>query len=471
MYQYQAISETLKQELFSLLGESYFLQTSEALSSYGQDHTEDLKFSPELVCIPQTVEQIQKLLIWANQKRVAITTRGAGTGLAGAALPVRGGIVLSMEKFNRILNIDPDNLQITVESGLITEAINQAVQPLGLFYPAETASKGSCYIGGNVATNAGGARAVKYGLTRDYVLNMEVILPNGEIIWTGANTLKNSTAYNLNQLIVGSEGTLGIVTKIVLKLVALPAFRLLMLAEFADLQKASQAVSALFRAGLNPSALELMERRAVEIAADYLQKKPILLYPSSQAHLLIEIDGQHIESLRADSERIYQLLEQFEVGEVLLADSSEQQNELWALRRCIGHAVKTNSIYKEEDTVVPRAQLPALIQFIKKIGDRDGFETVCYGHAGDGNLHVNILKGQLSEQFWNEGIKKSIAEIFAYTKSLGGTISGEHGIGWVQRDYLPIVFPPHHLDLLRAIKQVFDPNGVLNPDKIFPSRG
>ena len=434
-------------------------------ATYACDETEDLRQIPALVFRPETAAQIARFLVLAGEHNLPVTPRGAGSGLAGGAIPQAGGLVLSMERFNRLIEIDERNLQVRVEAGVITQVLQEAVQAKGLFYPPDPASRGTCYIGGNINTNAGGPRAVKYGVVKDYVLNLEVVLPTGEIIWTGANTLKNSTGYNLTQLMVGSEGTLGIITQAVLRLIPYPSQRLLLLADFPSAEQACAAVSAIFRAGITPSALEFMEREALLRAQAYLGEDTAPLAPEVQAQLLIEVDGNYAEALMQDCEQIAQVLADFEVGEIRFADSEAQQAQLWRLRRCIGHAVKQGSYYKEEDTVVPRAELPQLLAGVKAIGQRYGFESVCYGHAGDGNLHVNILRGQLSEQAWREEVPKGIREIFALVKSLGGTISGEHGIGLVQRPYLDIVFEPIHRQLMQAIKQSFDPKGILNPGK------
>jgi glycolate oxidase len=340
------------------------------------------------------------------------------------------------------------------------------VEAKGLYYPVDPASKGSCFIGGNVSHGSGGPRVVKYGTIREYVLNLEVVLPSGEIIWTGANTLKYASGYNLTQLMIGSEGTLGIITKIVVKLIPRPTLDALMLASFSTNEAACSAVSAIFRAGIVPSALEFMERRGVEwvIAHDAITFD---LKAGIEAFLLIEVDGNNQDVIFADCEKINGVLEEFDCKEVLFADTSAQKEELWRIRRTMPVSVKSNSIYKEEDTVVPRASLPQLIKGIKETGIKYGFESVCYGHAGDGNLHVNIIKANMSDEDWNNRLKDGIHEIFELTVSLGGTLSGEHGIGLVQKDFMPIKYTGVHFALWRGIKQTFDKNGILNPGKIF----
>ena len=372
-----------------------------------------------------------------------------------------------MERFNKILKIDEKNHQVTTEPGVITEVLQNAVKEKGLFYPPDPASKGSCFIGGNISENSGGPKAVKYGETKDYVLNLEIVLPNGEIIWTGANVLKNSTGYNLTQLIVGSEGTLAIITKIVLRLIPHPTTNLLMLVPFFDAEKACEAVAAIFRAGITPSGLEFMERDALIYTQKFINDDSIQIGENHAAHLLIEVDGFDAEILMQECEKIMTVLEDFETDEVLFAESQAQKDNLWQLRRKAAEAVKSQSIYKEEDTVVPRFELPQLLHHVKRIGNEYGFQSVCYGHAGDGNLHINILKGDLTDDQWDNELPKAIRELFTEVIKLGGTISGEHGIGLVQKPYMDIAFNEVGLNLMRDIKKVFDPKGILNPGKIF----
>ena len=443
------------------------------LKNYASDYTEDLVHLPQVVAKPTSVEQISEILKFCTDNNIPVTPRGAGTGLSGGSLPVDGGISLSMENFNKILDIDEDNFQATVESGVINEVFQQAVKAKGLFYPPDPASKGSCFLGGNIAHSSGGPKALKYGTTKDYVLNLEVVLPTGEIIWTGSDTLKNSTGYNLTQLMIGSEGTLGVVTKIVFKLLPLPKHDLLMLAKFDSIQDACNAVPQLFIAGTSPSALEFMERSAVQYVekhspGDTSTSLSMTEDSSTQAYLLIEVDGNAMDTLFSQCELINGVLETNNASEVQFADTAEQKEKLWKIRRSIGEMVKAHSIYKEEDAVVKRAYLPELMKGTKALGQEYGFESVCYGHAGDGNLHINILKGELTDEQWNGlHLEEAIRKIFRLCKKLGGTISGEHGIGLVQKKYMNEVLDPIHFTLMKGIKKTFDPSGVLNPKKIW----
>ncbi len=451
----------------NIIGDEHVFVDQETLHTHASDETEDLKFLPDCVLKPGTTLEISKILQYCNTNKIPVTTRGGGTGLSGAALPIHGGVVLAMSRFNKIIEIDERNLQATIEPGVITQVFQEAVIEKGLFYPPDPSSRGTCFIGGNLAHCSGGPRAVKYGVTRDYVLDLEVVLANGDIIQTGAKVLKNSTGYNLTQLFVGSEGTLGIITKVVFKLLPYPAMNKVLLAPFRSPEKACAAVSAIFRAGIIPSALEFMERDAIDWTLKFRSDINLQIGPDEQAHLLIEVDGNDEETILKDIDKIAAVLEQFDCMDIHFAESEAQKSDLWKLRRSVAEAVKSNSTYKEEDTVVPRAELPVLLSGVKEIGEKFGFNTVCYGHAGDGNLHVNIIKGDLTEDQWNTDVTKGIREIFQLVVSLGGTLSGEHGIGLVQQPYMNIKFPEIQLELMRKIKFAFDPEGILNPGKIF----
>lgn len=450
-----------------IVGEQYVLADEEALKNYGHDETENLLYLPEVVIKPRTAEEISAVLAICNQDKIPVTPRGAGTGLSGGALPQLGGVLISLERMNSILDIDERNLQATTEPGVITEVLQHAVKEKGLFYPPDPSSRGSCFIGGNIAENSGGPKAVKYGVVKDYVLNLQVVLPNGDIIWTGANVLKNSTGYNLTQLMVGSEGTLGIVTKIVLKLLPYPKHELLMLVPFNSLEKAGEAVSAIFRAGYMPSALELVEIDALKIVSAYLNDTTIPIDSATEAHLIIEVDGNHPETLMNEMEAIAGLLSSFDCGEIYFADDEQQKAALWKLRRRVAEVVKLQGYTIEEDTVVPRAELPVLIRGIKKLGKEYNFQSVCYGHAGDGNLHIRIKKEGSVYSLDNPAVVPALKAIFQLVHSLGGTISGEHGIGLLQKEYLDIVFNDTHIQLMKGIKKTFDPNNILNSGKIF----
>jgi len=468
MNNYNLVTKSIIKELSLIVGKKNIYIDKKNLKSYGHDETENLNFPPEVLLKPLNTKEVAEVMNLAFLNNIPVTPIGARTGLSGGSLCVHGGIGLSMERFNKILKIDLDNLQIKVQPGVITQTLQEEVAKEGLYYAPDPASRGSCFIGGNIAENSGGPRAVKYGVTKDFVLNLEVVLPDGKIINTGADTLKNSTGYNLTQLMVGSEGTLGIVTQATLKLLPLPKYNKLILVPFSSALDACSAVASIFKSGVIPSALEFMDRKAVDFTIKYIYEAQLEMSNSTKALLLIEVDGNNPDYLMDEMEKILNVVEAHNCEEnILFAEDEAQKEQLWFIRRRIGEAVKVNSIYKEEDTVVPRYKLPDLLSGVKKIGDKYGFESICYGHAGDGNLHVNIIKGNLSEIQWEEELPKAIREIFKLTVSLGGTISGEHGIGWVQKSYMDIAFNDFELKLMSNIKKVFDPKNIMNPSKIF----
>lgn len=466
----QQITPEILEQIKSIVGAEYVFTDQESFEKYGSDETEKIHYSPAVVVKPRKAEEIGALMQLANKHLIHVTPRGAGTGLTGGALPHLGGLVIAMERFNSILELDERNLQVTTEPGVITEVLQNAVKEKGLFYPPDPASKGSCFIGGNISENSGGPKAVKYGVVKDYVLNLEVVLPTGEIIWTGSNVLKNATGYNLTQLIVGSEGTLGIVTKIVLRLIPHPKFDLLMLAPFDSLEKASEAVSAIFRAGITPSAMELMEIESIKLASKLCDSTAITITDNLAAHLIIEVDGNDKDVLMKDMEAIADVLTNFEVGELYFADDAQQKTELWKIRRKANEASVAAGYTIEEDTVVPRAELPKLIKGVKALAAENGFKVVSYGHAGDGNLHIRINHPLYKKSYENKVIQDILFKIFELVKSLGGTISGEHGIGLIQKSFMPVMFDPITMDLMKGIKKVFDPNHILNAGKIFDSK-
>ncbi len=455
------------QEFKSILGEEFVLTDAESLEKHGHDETEHLLFLPQVVLRPRTTDEISRIMRICNEHLIPVTPRGAGTGLSGGALPHLGGVLLSTDRMNAILEIDEQNLQVTTEPGVITEVLQNAVKGKGLFYPPDPSSRGSCFIGGNIAENSGGPKAVKYGVVRDYVLNLEVVLPSGEVMWTGCNVLKNSTGYNLTHLVIGSEGTLAIVTKIVLKLIPHPTFDLLMLVPFNSLEKAGAAVSAIFRAGFTPSAMELVELNALQIVSKFVDSSAVPVTDETEAHLIIEVDGNHLETLMTEMESISEVLTQFDCGEIYFAEDAQQKNELWKLRRRVAEAVKLSGYTIEEDTVVPRAELPALIRGVKELGKKHNFQVACYGHAGDGNLHIRIFKPGTVNSHGDVEMTSILRELFLVVKNLGGTISGEHGVGLIQKGYMDIIFNETQMRIMKEIKKVFDPNNILNAGKIF----
>lgn len=462
---YQPVSDLHLDYLRKIVGDQFVLTDPEFLELASCDETEDLCYPPEAVVRPGTAEEVSRILRFASAERIAVTPRGGGTGLSGGALAVHGGIVLYMDRFSEIEEIDKENLFAVVGAGMITELLQNAVEAEGLFFPPDPASRGTCFIGGNIAENSGGPRAVKYGVTKDWVYGLEVVLPTGDIIRPGGKLLKNVSGYNLAQLFVGSEGTLGVITKAILRLIPKPKFSAVLLAAYDDPHKACRTVPALFHSGINPSACEFMEKDAMVMAVEHLEKS----IPNSDApaQLMIELDGNDPDRLSEEIIRAGTVCDEGEAIDVIVAESGARVEEIWDVRRAIGEAVKSHSVYKEEDTVVPRAKLPDLYVGVKEISERTGVRSVCYGHAGDGNLHVNLLKDKLSDEEWETKLPSTITEIFRYCVKLGGTISGEHGIGWSQKPYLPLAISEEEFRLMRSIKRTLDPSCILNPGKVF----
>ncbi len=463
---YKVVSSEDINYLSAIVGSDYSLTDTENKLKYGSDYTGDFYFEPALILIPSNTEEISKIVSYCYRESIPVTVRGAGTSLSAATVPVYGGIIIAMERFNKIILLDQRNLQAIVEPGVINDVLQAAAIAEGLYYPPDPASKGSCFLGGNIAHSSGGPKAVKYGTTKEYILNLEVVLPNGVIFQTGANTLKNSTGYNLTQLMIGSEGTLGIITKITVKLIPYPAHRLLLLAYFENIEQACTGVASIFHHGITPSALEFVERAAWEYTISYtgLHRE---IPEWAQALLIIEVDGNYLEGLQQDCEKIYEVLESHHCREVLYAESDFEKEQIWAIRRKVGEAMKSISAFREEDATVPRAELPQLLKRVKEIGEQYKFRSFCYGHAGDGNVHINILRENLNDREWEAVIHQGAREIFEVCKELNGTISGEHGIGYIQKEYMDIIFPQEHLLLLKNIKLAFDPKYIMNPGKIF----
>jgi len=453
-------------KLQKIVGKDFVFTDKDTIDIFSKDETENYSFPPELVIKPSNAEEISAILKLANEYMIPVIPRGGGTGLSGGALPVMGGISLSLERMNKILEIDENNFQAIVQPGVITQVFQEELESKGLFYPVDPASRGSCFIGGNIAECSGGPRAAKYGTTKDYVLGLQFVSAEGDIIDAGARTLKNVTGYNLSQLITGSEGTLGIVTKIIFKILSLPKYKKVILIAFGSVENCITSVAEFYKSGIVPSALEFLTKDAVKAAEAHLGKP----FPNSdaEAQLLVELDGNNETVINEEIGKVAELAEKFGATDIILAEERQKMDDLWALRRSVGEAVKAISTYKEEDTVVPRFKLPELAKGIKEISEKFGLTIIFYGHAGDGNLHVNILKKDITEEVWKILVDKAIREIFTLTVSLGGMISGEHGIGYSQKKYLPIALGKKQIELMKQIKKVFDPNNILNPGKIFP---
>jgi glycolate oxidase len=464
---YRPVDTTIVDELRQIVGQGNVLVGSEDMEPYAHDEVVGLRAQPEVVVRVTSTGQVSQILRLAQRTRVPVTPRGAGYGLSGGAVPVYGGIVLSLEKMNRILEIDKDNLMVTVEPGVITGDLHRAVEEVGLFYPPDPASLDSCTIGGNIAEGAGGPRAVKYGVTKDYVCGLEAVLPSGEVLHCGGKLVKNVTGFSLIQLLIGSEGTLAIVTKIILRLLPLPRVQIDLLVPYDDFQAAADTVSEIIAHRLVPTTIEFMERDSILAVERLLQKD--VPHHDAEAHLLIQIDGHRQDAVDADMELVGELCLKNRARDVLVAKDQRTRDRLWEARRMIIDALNNDSpVNHMEDVVVPRAELPTLLRSIKDVGRRQSVRIVCFGHAGDGNVHVNVLKDDISNERWPDLVDEVRQQIYALTLSLGGTITAEHGIGAARREYLPLALGQVEIDLMRGIKETFDPHHILNPGKIFP---
>ena len=463
---FRSIDAPVLERLRAILGEEGLRSDELARQRYGRDETEDLYFPPQAIALPATPEQVAAVMRLASELRFAVTPRGAGTGLSGGALPVTGGLCLSIERLNKIRWIDRRDLSCEVETGVITGDLQRQVEELGLFYPPDPASRETCLLAGNLAEDSAGPHSCKYGTTRRYVLSLEAVLPSGELIRTGARTRKDATGYNLAQLLVGSEGTLAILTAATLRLLPKPAAALVLVIPFPALDAAAAAVEEIFLAGFDPATCELMEAEALRAVGEVMALPPGLV--DQEAMLLVELDGEDSDALLDRAAAIAELVESLGAGEPLVAIDAAEQRRLWAVRSKIGEAVKQRSVYKEADTVVPRKALAELVRAARQAAADHGLTAICYGHAGDGNLHINLLRGDLSPQEWESRRDDAEEQLFRAVLDLGGTLSGEHGIGWSQRHLLPLAIDPPTLALMRRVKKAFDPLGILNPGKIFP---
>ena len=464
---YNPVTPQILEVLRGIADPGNVLAGEEALEPYTHDETVGLRADPEVVVRVTSAQQVSEIFRLAQRERIPVTPRGAGYGLSGGAVPVQGGIVLSTEKMNRILEIDRKNLMVTVEPGVITGDIHRAVEAEGLFYPPDPASLDSCSIGGNVAEGAGGPRAVKYGITKDYVCGLEAVLPSGEIIRSGGKLVKNVTGYSLIQLLIGSEGTLAVVTQIILRLLPLPKVQVDLLVPFDDFQAAADTVSDIIAHRILPTTMEFMEQDSI-LAVERLLEKPVP-FNDAAAHLLIQLDGNVQEAVEAEMETVGDLCLEHGARDVLVAQDRPTRERLWEARRMIIEALNHESpVNHMEDVVVPRAEIHRLLKGIKEIAGSHGVRIINFGHAGDGNVHVNVLKDGLAAEEWEALVPVVTEEIYRLALSLGGTITGEHGIGATRRRYLSLALDEVQIALMRQIRDVFDPNHILNPGKIFP---
>lgn len=464
---YNSLNADAIETLRRIAGEDNVLLGVEEMERYTHDETVGLRADPDVVVKATSTEQVSEVLKLAQRERLPVVPRGAGYGLSGGAVPTQGGIVLSLEKMDRILEIDKKNLMVTVEPGVITGDLHRAVEAEGLFYPPDPASLDSCTIGGNVAEGAGGPRAVRYGITKDYVCGLEAVLPSGEIITSGGKLVKDVTGYNLVQLLIGSEGTLAVVTKIILRLIPLPKVQIDLLVPFDDFQAAADTVADIIAHRILPTTIEFMEQDSILAVERLLEKK--VPFSDAAAHLLIQLDGNLAEAVDAEMEIVGDICLENGARDVLVAQDRPTRDRLWEARRMIieslGHESPINHM---EDVVVPRAQIHRLLKGVKAISREHDVRIISFGHAGDGNVHINVLKDDITGQRWATLIPTLTEEIYQLSLSLGGTITGEHGIGATRRQYLSMALDEAQIGLMRQIRAAFDPNQILNPGKILP---
>jgi glycolate oxidase len=446
------------------LGSDSVVSADNIPSQYNTDRTSNRSGYCDMLIIPSSAEEVAKALSICNRFLIPVTPRGAGTGVTGGAIPVCGGAVLSLEKLNRIIEIDEENLIATVEPCVTTGALQKLVLAKGLFYPPDPASLEECSIGGNVAESAGGMRAVKYGTTKDYLLGCEFVTPEGKIMQTGGKFVKNATGYNMAGILVGSEGTLAVITKLIMRLIPAPTEMRDILFSFPDLESAAKAVHCITRSRVVPTAIEFMEADAVRFVAKHHQIG--IPFPDAGAQLLVQIDGTASAELDSQEKAIIQAVGS-NATDHIIAINDDDRTRLWSARRGIRTAIEKESpVFLAEDCVVPRAAIPLFVTEVKGFLTSQGLRSVIFGHAGDGNVHIDALRDALSDEEWDQIVPVLRKGIYQIAFRHEGTISGEHGIGCVRRDYMDLAFSSDELDLMRRIKTAFDPNGILNPGKV-----
>ena len=461
---FNKVTEEVLANLNEIVGEEDVLTTTEELEKYSYDETTiGVKALPEVVVKPESTDEVSKILALANERKIPVTPRGQGTGLCNGAVPVYGGILLSLEKMNRIIEIDEDNLMAVVEAGTVLSDLRAEAEKRGLFYPADPGERTSA-IGGNVNTNAGGMNGVKYGKTRNYILGLEAVLPSGKVLNLGGKVVKRSTGYDLMQLIIGSEGTLAVVTKIIIKLIKLPKLFMTLYVPFNNLYDAVRSVSDILKERMTPTAMEFVERDVILEAEKRVGKT--MPHHDSEAYLIIRIEGDKEDDLYENAEGISEICMRNNAVDVLVADTKERQDRIWDIRSIFYEAIVKSRVAELVDAAIPPSKIPEYIGKIKDLSKKYGIRILSYGHAGDGNIHVHPIKNGLSDEEWNHKLPKLMEDLYKEARELGGVISGEHGIGWTKKKFLPICLSEEEIHLMREIKRIFDPNNILNPGKI-----
>lgn len=466
---YTRLTQEIIKDLEQIVGCRNLTTDVEKMEHYSHDETsvEEYAHMPEVVLTPTCVEQVSAIMKLASKHTIPVTPRGAGSGLSGGAIPLFGGIVLSLEKMNRVLEIDEANLTVTAEAGIVTNELNEQLKGKGLFFAGYPMSLETCFLGGNIAENAGGGKAVKYGVTGRYVLGLEVVTPQGDIVELGGKVTKDVSGYDLKQLYIGSEGTLGIVTKAIIRLLGVPNVASDLLVPFKSAQEAISVVPLIMKSGIVPTSIEFMDHSSIEMSCSYLNES--LPLEGVGAMLLIEIDGSSEEQVERELIAVGELCEKQGAMEVYIAEDASNRERIWSVRRNIAEAIKVYSpVQSLEDVVVPIGSIPSVLPELKRLSEKYGLTIPCYGHAGDGNLHATVVKNpESSMQEWNELEPKLLSEFYAFiVGKLGGKISGEHGIGLKRRSYLKKLTPPAEYKLFEAVKKALDPAMIMNPGKI-----
>ncbi len=459
-----ALNKPTREDIQRLTEIAEEVRIDERVEDYCHDESPNLSATPSIVLLPDNETKIAEILKYANSKCLPVVPRGLGTGVAGGSIPIDSAILISLERLNRIIEIDEDNLMVVTQPAVITGDLRRAVEAKGLFYPPDPASMDSCSIGGNFQTNAAGMTAVKYGLTRDYVKGFRAVLPTGEIIRYGGKLVKNVAGYDLAQIVIGSEGTLAITTEITLKLLPLPMHHVDLLIGFDSVEDAVAAVSEIIRRKIVPSTIEFMEGELIRITSDALGKE--LPMKEVDAQLIVSLDSGSEEELEKRYFELGEIALELGAVDVLVADTRPFQERIWDARRSMRDALRIVSpTIVAEDVAVPRASLGKLWSGARELGERFGIRVLSFGHAGDGNLHIDALKDDIPDERWGKIMEEYVPELFKLAVSLGGTITAEHGIGILKRRYLPIGVGKAERELMARIKAAFDPNGILNPDK------
>jgi len=461
---YGKVNSDILEQLKAIVGPDDILSGDDMGVDYAHDESSAAPHCPEVVVRAENTEEVSQILSLANNEKIPVTPRGGGTGLCGGAIPIFGGILLSLEKMNRIVELDEENLMVTVEPGVFVMDLHAYVEKHGFLYPPDPGQKMGT-IGGNISTNAGGMRGVKYGVTRDFVQGLEVVLPTGHVVNLGGKTVKDSTGYSLVDLIVGAEGTLGVVTKAILRLVPLPKMNVTLYVPYVNLQDASKTVSKVIKNKIVPPAIEFVDQPSVQVAERHLKR--LMPRNDAPAYVLVRIEGNDRDEIDADYEAVGKICLENNALDVLVADTQREQEKIWEGRSCIIEAAKAEGFIEVLDCVVPRNRIPELIKGLNEIAKKYGVECQNFGHAGDGNVHTNVLKKNMTDDEWNTKVPNLIEEVYDLSVYLGGTISGEHGIGLIRKRFLPIAKDAKQIELMKGIKKVFDPNKTMNPGKIF----